>query len=257
MNSDQEIILAHILDVDRSFFITHPQPKLTPIQKNELNDALHQLKNNTPLPYILGYKEFYKRKFIVNKNTLIPRPESESIIDLVKKHITPQTIICDIGTGSGCLAITAQLETNANVFASDISHEALHTAQENNKLLKSTVIFKQGNVAEPLLPIIQNNEETMIITNLPYIPEHEYNDLDDHVKNEPKQALTSGTDGLDHYRELFHQLHSQNNIKHYFCEISPSNHTKFISIAQTNFPQATITTHYDLAGIPRIVHIHN
>ena len=253
---EHEIILAHVSQKDRGWLLSHPEFKLSTPEQSEYDKMIKRFDAGEPLPYILGYKEFYGRTFTVNKHTLIPRPESEMIIDLTKiiaAHIHTPTII-DIGTGSGCLAITAALEIpHAQVYASDISNDALAIAKQNAQSLHATVTYKQGNLLESINIAGENN---IILANLPYIPTDELKELDDRVKNhEPHIALDGGKDGLDYYRKLVTQL--PHSSWHVLCEITPSQKDSLPLIIKKTHPQARITIHNDLAGLPRIVHAIN
>ncbi len=242
-----------------------------------------------PLAYILGYKEWYGRRFLVNHATLIPRHETELIIELLSAsfrenrgipHTTRhceeqlpvatsqspenQIMIIDVGTGSGCIAITAKLEfPSATVIATDISDSALRVARKNAQLLNANVEFKKGNLLELLDSSIRWNDTTkinyiFITANLPYIPTQEYLTLPDSIKKfEPRTALEGGDDGLKYYRILFSQLTSFPHSIPFtlYCEIMPDQEISMRALAQKVFPNHTITFHKDLAGMTRIAEI--
>ncbi|MBI5357350.1 peptide chain release factor N(5)-glutamine methyltransferase [Candidatus Saccharibacteria bacterium] len=195
------VLVEDLLDKDRSWVNAHAEYELNDEQISVLDEQLKRRINREPLAYIRGKAWFYKRFFEVNPDVLIPRPESESFIELLKE-LDVGTVV-DVGTGSGCLAITAKLELpQTQVFATDISSEALKVAQKNALNHKTEINFVQGNFLEPINEL--DLENYAILANLPYVP----NDLvtSPEIKTEPELALFSGTDGLDHYRQFWKQV---------------------------------------------------
>lgn len=167
--------------------------------KGNIEEAIKQLNKGIPVQYIVGNVDFYGYEFKVNKNVLIPRFETEELVNrtikYIKQHI-PNPKIVDLGTGSGCIAITLSKELNINVDAVDISDKALEVAKQNNEMNKSKVTFYQGNMLEPL-----NKKYNVIISNPPYISRNE--EIQDLVKNnEPELALYADNDGLYYYEEI-------------------------------------------------------
>ena len=137
---EAEILLAHVLNKSREFIISHPETKTNKRQINKLNKAVNKRLNSVPLPYILGYKYFYGLKFLVNKSVLIPRPETELMVDEALKNITPSPqpiTIMEVGTGSGCVIISIiknlylkSKTLSLKFFATDISRSALVVAKK-------------------------------------------------------------------------------------------------------------------------------
>ena len=167
--------------------------------KGNIEEAIKQLNKGIPVQYIVGNVDFYGYEFKVNKNVLIPRFETEELvnrtINYIKQYI-PNPKIVDLGTGSGCIAITLSKELNVSVDAVDISESALEVAKQNNEMNKSKVTFYQGNMLEPL-----NKKYNVIISNPPYISRNE--EIQDLVKNnEPELALYADNDGLYYYEEI-------------------------------------------------------
>lgn len=167
--------------------------------KGNIKEAIKQLKQGIPVQYIVGNVDFYGYEFKVNKNVLIPRFETEELvnktINYIKKYIDNPKIV-DLGTGSGCIAITLSKELDVSVDAVDISDKALEVAQQNNEMNKGKVTFYQGNMLEPL-----NKKYNIIISNPPYISRNE--EIEDIVKNnEPELALYADNDGLYYYEEI-------------------------------------------------------
>lgn len=167
--------------------------------KGNIEEAIKQLNQGIPVQYIVGNVDFYGYEFKVNKNVLIPRFETEELvnrtINYIKKYIDNPKIV-DLGTGSGCIAITLSKELDISVDAVDISDKALEVAKQNNEMNKSKVTFYQGNMLEPL-----NKKYNVIISNPPYISRNE--EIQDLVKNnEPELALYADNDGLYYYEEI-------------------------------------------------------
>lgn len=202
------IILEKTINKDQPWIITHPGCEINRNDLEKLNTLVGRRVNREPLAYILGYKEFYGRDFIVTPDVLIPRPESESFIDLLKE-LKPKTVI-DIGTGSGCLAITSKLELlNTKVIATDIDENSLKIAKANAKKHKVEIEFIKSNLLNSLPSIVHPPSSnvhhlTSIIANLPYVPDNLITSPE--IEKEPSSALFSGKDGLDHYRDFWQQI---------------------------------------------------
>jgi len=194
-----------------------------------LNKKVAQRCTHTPLAYLRGRVEFYGREFLVNDHVLVPRPESEAMIELLKAvDYGSDTHIYDIGTGSGCLAITAQLELPlSKVTAVDIDENCLKLAQKNAAHLGANITFIQSDL---LQSVSIDSDQAIILANLPYVPESY--PINEAAKHEPALALFSGEDGLDHYRTLFSQV--EQSSKKPVCIITESlhdQHPKLVQIA--------------------------
>ncbi len=203
------IFLENVLDKNKSYILSHSENLLNQKQLGKLESFLNRRLEKEPLAYILNNKEFYGRDFYVDENVLIPRPESELLIDKAKEFfqnykIDTQSInqrqILDIGSGSGCLTISLALEIpNSFVHSYEISNQALEVAKKNAKNLDidKNILFSQVDITNHS---IKDKEDFFdcIVSNPPYIPEFEYLELDKDVKNfEPRIALTSGVSGLE------------------------------------------------------------
>ena len=175
-------------------------------------DFLLSRAKQTPFQYILGKSSFYGRDFMVDKNVLIPRPETEILIDIIKQKKYNNTL--DIGTGCGCIAITASIEKiTKNVDCVDISNAALKIAKKNAQILGvSNAQFFNCNILEE----IPNKKYDLVISNPPYISKSEYTGLNDEVKNfEPDIALTDFNDGMNFYKryaEILNEILVDNGI---------------------------------------------
>lgn len=225
---DALILLEDFTSKDRSWLLAHPEFEIE--DPAEIDKQIERRAKHEPLAYIRGKSEFYGRNFKVSADTLEPRPETETIIDILK-ILGPQEVIADIGTGSGCLAIITSLELkDVTVYATDISEPALKIAHENNKKLQASVQFHHGSLFEPLIE--QKIAPNVIITNLPYVP-------DSHTINqaamfEPRLAIFGGADGLDLYRQLFEQVKQLPEFPAYILtESLPFQHKDLTQIAQS------------------------
>lgn len=198
---DAEIILAHTLHKSRTWLHAHNDDELSS-RLVEIADARLVLRlDRIPIAYIIGHKEFYSRIFTVTPSVLIPRPESESIIELLKKHVPAgATRLIDVGTGSGCLGITAKLELpQLTVALSDISRHALKIAQRNAANLHADVVTTQSN----LLANVADHYD-VVLANLPYVDTTW--ERSPETNHEPGLALFADNGGLALINELIKQL---------------------------------------------------
>ena len=172
--------------------------------------GMERYMNGEPIQYINGKENFFSRDFIVNENVLIPRYETEELVENILYKIDDyfedyaSIDLCDVGTGSGAIAITLALEEpKLKVIATDISQEALEVAKENAKALGAHVTFYQGDMLQPLIERQQKFD--IFVSNPPYIPQNQ--DIESVVKdNEPHVALFGGNDGLYFYRKIFQNV---------------------------------------------------
>lgn len=228
---DAELILAHTLRKPRTYLHAHANDQ---VDRRALEIAYARLAlrlDHTPVAYIIGHKEFYGRQFKVTPSTLIPRPESETIITLLKNlfPLSPGSKIVDVGTGSGCLGITAKLELrNANVTLIDTSKHALVVAKDNAKLHKVDVSLIHGDLLSNY-PFIAD----CILANLPYVdPKWDRSPETDH---EPAVALFASDDGLHLIKRLLVQTNAQLSPKGLlFLEADPRQHQAIIEAAATS-----------------------
>ena len=197
--SEEQILLTHILKCTRSELLLQ-KPILNAQQQKQFEEYKSRRQKGEPLQYIIGEWDFYGLKFKVNPSVLVPRPETEMLVEEAIKR-NPANIL-DIGTGSGNIAITlAKFLPNAQVTAIDISPEALAIAQENAKYhgVENRIKFQTPNVIELSLQF------DLIISNPPYIPTAQITQLPKDVREEPTLALDGGPDGLDFYRAIIAQ----------------------------------------------------
>ncbi len=237
------VLVEDLVHVDRALLLAHPERELTAEQLSVLDDWVARRATHEPLAYIRGRAEFYGRLFTVDKNVLIPRPESETIIDTLKNQLKTASherpTIVDVGTGSGALAVTAALEIqngqDARVIGIDIDPACLQVAVVNAMTLGADVQWLHGNLLEPLSGI-ELPPNTILLCNLPYVPDNY--PINQAAEHEPRLALFAGTDGLDLYRTLFQQLTGGTKQLQYFqpeyiiAESLPEQHSTLESIAR-------------------------
>ena len=267
---DLELLVAYSLGKTREFVLTYPEKILTKSQILNLKSQINRRIKHEPIAYIIGHKEFYGLDFTVNNKTLVPRPETELLVELITHNVEQKmqkVTIIDVGTGSGNIitsiahALDSRLRGNDNIefYAIDISKEALRVARKNAKKhgLYKKIKFLHGNLLDPLLKNKLKIKKLIIVANLPYLNIGWKNLLKSSetkgLKFEPRIALYAGKDGLDAYRKLAKQIKllGKYNIT-VFCEIGHlqvSGMRKIFSFAKN------ITFLKDLAGKWRVCKI--
>jgi release factor glutamine methyltransferase len=224
---DAEIILAHTIRKSRTWIHAHGDENLTQRFIDIANARLDLRLDHTPIAYIIGHKEFYTRSFRVTPSVLIPRPESESIITLLKKHIPAGAKrLIDVGTGSGCLGITAKLELpELNVTLVDISRHALKVAENNAAALHADVTLIQSDLLAQAPGIFD-----AVIANLPYVDKTW--ERSPETDKEPGLALFADDNGLALIEQLLQQLpESLNPSTLVLLEADPTQHEAIITHA--------------------------
>ena len=215
--------------------------------------------NREPLSYITGKTEFFKRQFTVDERVLIPRPESEQLVTQAINYVRERGIdhprIADVCTGSGAIAISIALEMpSAEVFATDISSDALNVALVNARTLRAAVEFTQGNLLDPL-----QGKFDVIISNPPYIQSDAIQSLEPEVSREPRIALDGGVDGLRIIVPLLEEIPKmlKSSRSAAYIEIDPQIADNVLKTAQAKFPYAEVSILIDLAGLIRCISIEN
>jgi release factor glutamine methyltransferase len=273
---DLDLLIAFAIKKEREFVLAHPECAVTSNQQSIISKMIARRLKNEPLGYILGEKEFYGLNFKVNQYTLIPRPETELMIEMALEEIlnTQYSILntIDVGTGSGNIIISLahQLKNTSyklqttSYFATDISKEALLIAKQNAKIhnVHKKIKFLHGNLLDPVFKskIINHKSSLLILANLPYLSKDIYTSCADNVKKyEPKSALYSASKGLSHYNELLKQIKLL--VADYklpvtmLLEISPEQKKLLPSLIKKYFSQAKIEFKKDLAQKWRICKI--
>jgi release factor glutamine methyltransferase len=253
---DAQVVLAHVVRQPRSWVLAHPETLLTPSQESTLAEALTALAAGTPLPYVVGHWDFYGLDFEVTPDVLIPRPETELLVekalDWLERRPDARTAI-DVGTGSGCIAISlASQVRRLKISATDISRQALKVAQRNAE--KFSVADRMDFICCDLLPP-KKQPCDLIVANLPYIPTKTMESLPVFGR-EPTMALDGGSDGLDLVRKLISiapgYLAPGGMM---MLEIESSQGMAALSLAYDTFSHASIHLHRDLADRDRLIEI--
>lgn len=253
------LLLEHVtgLSVNELYLKIHEQISEDVI--NEFNKIFDRyLFNNEPIQYLIGYSCFYGYDFIVNKDVLIPRYETEELVENIlyryDQFFKGQKVdVCDVATGSGCIAISLALEEkNMNVIGTDISDEALVVARANNDKFNAGVEFFQGDMLEPL----GDKKFDIFVSNPPYIPSDE--DVMSLVKdNEPNIALFGGKDGMKFYRIILSQVSKNLKDKALICfEHGYDKKEEMIALANEYFPESKVEVIKDLEGKDRMTFIY-
>lgn len=204
-----ERLLLHVLGRERSFLYAHSEYLLTPAEELQFAQLLEERAQGIPVQYLVGYQEFFGREFFVTPDVLIPRPETEQAVETLLGLIPPDApaLLADVGTGSGCIAVTLALEhPRARVIATDLSPHALRVARENARRLGAeNVTFLHGDLLQPLIDS-EIGDMDGIVSNPPYVGEGELAGLQREVRDfEPRMALTPGRSGLEAYARIVPQ----------------------------------------------------
>lgn len=221
------ILLEDCLNRDRTLLLAHPEIELTNTQKNRLNRQVAKRATHEPLAYVRGFSEFYGRRFKVNKHVLEPRPESETMVELLRTlSLSHRPVIADVGTGSGALGITAALEiNNSSVDLYDIDSNCLAVAKHNAVMHELHLhAYKRDLLSRPA------RHYEAVLANLPYVPTNWT--INQSAALEPRLAIDGGKDGLEVYRRLFAQLHRQRTPAGFvLTEALPPQHRELLKIA--------------------------
>ncbi|PIT86381.1 MAG: peptide chain release factor N(5)-glutamine methyltransferase [Candidatus Magasanikbacteria bacterium CG10_big_fil_rev_8_21_14_0_10_43_6] len=269
--TEASLLLCHVLTQKKEFLITHSDDTVSFWQQRAYKRLVKQRTNGTPLAYLVGHKEFYGLDFLVNKHTLVPRPETELLVELAlqeqARHADAQTVCIDVGTGSGCIpiAMQANMTVHADVptvcYATDTSYAALKVAYKNAAKHTARVTFFYGNLLEPVLHRLQGlNDHTHIIitANLPYLTEEQFQN-EPSIQKEPKSALVAQDTGLALYKELLTQV--QPLVAHVslpisvFMEIDPGQAERLSGYVKKIFPMGQTHLYKDLTGKNRVLKV--
>ncbi|MBO9130087.1 peptide chain release factor N(5)-glutamine methyltransferase [Bacillus sp. 165] len=254
-----ELLLCHVLQTNRTGLLMNLREELTQQQEQVLVKLVKQHGEGIPLQYVIGYEYFYGRKFHVDAEVLIPRPETEEllagVLDRIQNKYGEQSItVADIGTGSGAIAITLALENpKLNVYTVDIAATSIEVARENAKNLEAQVTFLHGDLLQPF--ITEGITLDVVVSNPPYIPIEDWSELSSIVKDyEPKRALVGGEDGLDFYRRFMEELPQvlkPNAIVAFEVGVGQGEIVKHM--LQAAFPLAAVEVVFDINGKDRMV----
>ena len=222
---DSELILARVLKVERTKLHANPQKKLSKTVVFHANNFLNKRARRIPLAYIFREKDFFGRTFFVNENVLVPRPETEILIEITKKYAKNSDKILDIGTGSGIIPITlkAELGDEIKIFASDVSVQALAVANLNaQKILSQNIELFESNLLEQI-PAETLSKITIITANLPYV-NRDWVDFEknNELHHEPQIALYARKNGLELIFKLLYQAQDLPKLEKIILEADPS-----------------------------------
>jgi release factor glutamine methyltransferase len=248
---DAEILLVHVLQKPRSYLYTWPDARLTASQWRHFETLLIRRFRGEPIAYITGYREFWSLKLRVTPATLIPRPETERLVELALNQIPyhSQTLVADLGTGSGAIAIAiAHERPHARVIATDNDPAALAVAQHNARRLYVSLEFRKGDWCEAL-----NGEQfAIIVSNPPYLPKTDPHLQQGDLRFEPSTALVGDSDGLQAIQIIVKQAlahlqpggwlfleHGYNQATHVYALLSKAGYT-------------SVTVYQDDTGLDRV-----
>lgn len=251
------IVMQHILGTTYSGVMLHLQDVLSIEQSEQFVALIEEHANGRPVQYCVGSEEFYGRTFLVDESVLIPRPETEELVlgtvNRIGKIFQDKALkLADIGTGSGAIAISMKLECpELVVVATDLSVEALSTAQKNARLLAADIDFRLGDLTAPLV----GEKFDVVLSNPPYIAFDEAQEMSNIVlEHEPHSALFAEEDGLMLYRKLAEQLPALMNKPSLIgLEIGYTQGEQVAKFFKDSFPQATVTVGKDINGKPRMI----
>ncbi len=245
------LLLEHFADIKKSDYLANPDMEISKVDAEEIEEAVEKRIKHIPLQHIIGQTEFMGLTFKVNENVLIPRFDTEILVDEVVKYVGDVFLkVLDMCTGSGCIAITiSDMCDNATVVASDISKDAIDVAKENNTLNQTDVTFVESDLFENVEGLFD-----VIVSNPPYIKTEEIENLQEEVKmHDPHLALDGGESGLDFYKRIIkdakEHLKTEGMI---FFEIGFDQAEEVSNILSEN-GYHDIVVKKDLSGLHRVV----
>ena len=253
-----ELLIAEVLQCSRLMLTLDRERRPSVDEIRRISDLVERRSHGEPLAYILGTKEFYGLDFVVTPDVLIPRPETEHIVEVIEEAYSKEDVFhfADFGTGSGILAVTiTSLFPKASAVAVDLSPGALKIAQSNARTLgvSDRIEFIEGDFTQPLL---EDSGCDFIVSNPPYVTEQEYAEASHEVTEyEPVTALVSGADGLDHIRAMLPLVaQALKPGGRFLVEMGYQQGAQVIKIITNEFPQfKDVRIKKDLAGHDRIV----
>lgn len=253
---DIDFVLAERLNLTPSEFELKQDMVLSEDQVKQANKDIKKLARGVSPQYILGYAWFLGYKIMVQRGVLIPRFETEELVEWALKSLKSGDKVLDLGTGSGCITVALAKEAekkgikDLTLYASDITDSALRTSEENFLNYDLDVTTRKANV------LIGLEKFDKIISNPPYIKTNEKKDMDKNVlQNEPKEALFAGKDGLDFYKEFAKQVRDHlNSHGEFFLEFGFNEEEQLKELFAKELPDFEIEFRKDMAGKPRMVH---
>ena len=261
---DARVLLSHVLGVAAAMFYAYPEREVSAEQEQQFLSLVERRAHSEPVAYLVGHKEFYGLDFVVDKHVLIPRPETELLVEAALENIRGRLnagrvpIVADIGTGSGAIPITLAVEELRlpYLYATDISPEALEVARLNCKrhAVEQRIRLLQGNLVEPLPEAVD-----IITANLPYVGTDEMGVLaPDVLAYEPHLALFSGSSGLDLLQRFLRAARQSGILKKggcMFLEIGYAQKEPLTHLLSELWPSAVVTWKKDYAGWDRLLQV--
>ena len=247
-----KIVLCMVLKIEKEYIIINDSKEMAKEDEEKYFQYINKLKNGIPLQYITNNQEFMKLNFFVDENVLIPRADTEILVEeVISLANDDKNKILDVCTGSGAIAVSlAKYIKNSNVMAIDISKEALKIAEKNSFNNNVNIKFIESDLFNNL----EENDFDIIVSNPPYIRENVINELSIEVKHEPKIALDGGKDGLDFYRKLSSESYQYLKYSGYLClEIGYDQKNEVIEILKNEKKYKNIYSKKDLFGNDRII----
>lgn len=249
---DVELLLAHAIGKSKEYVIAHPEYSLTSAELKRYDICLERRLECEPVALILGKKEFFGREFLITKDSFIPRPETEFMVERTLEYINTRKNchVLDIGTGSGCIPVSIKCETTGCIIdACDINPKSLEIARKNATRHKVEINFFESD-------LLSNVSETydVITANLPYVPDHIYEN-NRFLHHEPRIAITGGEDGLHFINKLLTEISGYLNrngillLEIHFTQVPAITET-----AELNNLKVTDVIQ-DLQGFPRIIEV--
>lgn len=257
-----QALLAHVLGQSRTWLLAHPEVSTDEAASTAFDSLLQRLKNGEPLPYIVGHHEFFGLDFEVTPDVLIPRPETELLVERALNWLgaaADRRTVADVGTGSGCIAVSIAVHMpDAHILATDLSLAALRIARANARRhsVEDRIIFAECDILPPhsnWLPTEQHLD--LVCANLPYIPTKELQALPVYGR-EPSLALDGGEDGLAPFRRFFSvapEWMAPGGLM--LLEIEAKSGPAVLSLAYDAFHSAAIHLHKDLAQRDRLLEV--
>jgi len=243
-----EVLLSHALKCERVYLYAHPEQELREVEWIHYGRYLHERLQGKPTQYITKRQEFYSREFRVTPDVLIPRPETEHVVEVALSVARNARTVLDVGTGSGALAVTLQLETGASAFATDISAAATAVAAGNASRLNARVDFVVGD----LLSAVANRSMDLIVSNPPYVPLGTREGLQREVRDwEPHVALFAGESGIELYERIV--ADAPRVLRHGGWLIMELGFGSVNRVSALLESWKEVRVEPDLAGIPRVI----
>ena len=263
---EAEVMVMDVMRMPRQAIFAEQESQVSPQQEEQLAAIVERRLTREPLAYILNYREFYGVNLLVNPDVLIPRPETETMVEhalfmALMGMESREIVIADVGTGTGAIAVNLAIHLPAaRIYASDAYDATLDVAAYNVRMhnVADRVTLLKGDLLEPLPEPVD-----VIVANLPYLPTDRIPTLQPEIQWEPVAALDGGADGLDHIRRLLSQAATAHGgegarLKPHgviLLEMDPEQFSEARSLASAAFPDAEITVEPDLAGMDRVLSI--